>query len=83
MPTGVIGEAIMYLSRGQDLNAFATFNERLVLIYSQTARGKDGAAGRVLYAGVHGGEKTIECFVFAAKRTASSPASPATTRCTR
>ncbi len=26
----------MYLSRGQDLNAFATYSERLVLIYSQT-----------------------------------------------
>lgn len=64
VPTGVIGEAIMYLSRGQDLNAFATYNERLVLIYSQTARGKDGAAGRVLYAGVHGADKTLECFVF-------------------
>jgi murein DD-endopeptidase MepM/ murein hydrolase activator NlpD len=64
VPTGVIGEAIMYLSRGQDLNAFATFNERLVLIYSQTARGKDGATGRVLYVGVLGGEKTLECFVF-------------------
>ena len=64
VPTSVIGEAIMYLSRGQDLNAFATYNERLLLIYSQTARGKDGAAGRVLYAGVHGAEKTLECFVF-------------------
>ena len=64
VPTGVIGEAIMFLSRGQDLNAFATFNERLVLIYSQTARGSDGASGRVLYVGVHGAEKTLECFVF-------------------
>jgi murein DD-endopeptidase MepM/ murein hydrolase activator NlpD len=64
VPTGVIGEAIMYLSRGQDLNAFATYSERLVLVYSQTARGKDGVAGRVLYAGVHGPEKKLECFVF-------------------
>jgi murein DD-endopeptidase MepM/ murein hydrolase activator NlpD len=64
VPTGVIGEAIMYLSRGQDLNAFATENERFVLIYSATARGKDGISGRVLYAGVHGAEKLIECFVF-------------------
>ncbi len=64
VPTGVIGEAIMYLSRGQDLNAFATYDERLVLIYSQTARGKDGVTGRVLYVGVQGGEKTLECFVF-------------------
>lgn len=64
VPTGVIGEAIMYLSRGQDLNAFATYDERLVLIYSQAARGKDGVSGRVLYVGVQGGEKNLVCFVF-------------------
>jgi murein DD-endopeptidase MepM/ murein hydrolase activator NlpD len=64
VPTGVIGEAIMVLSRGQDLNAFATFDQRLVLIYSDTPRDKDGTAGRVLYVGVQGGEKPLECFVF-------------------
>lgn len=64
VPTSVIGEAIMYLSRGQDLNAFATFDQRLVLIYSDTPRDKDGTAGRVLYVGVQGGEKPLDCFVF-------------------
>lgn len=64
VPTGVIGEAIMYLSRGQDLDAFASEDQRLVLIYSQTPRGKDETSGRVLYVGVQGGEKTIDCFVF-------------------
>jgi murein DD-endopeptidase MepM/ murein hydrolase activator NlpD len=64
VPTSVIGEAIMYLSRGQDLNAFASFDQRLVLIYSDTPRDKDGTAGRVLYVGVQGGEKPLECFVF-------------------
>ncbi len=64
VPTGVIGEAIMVLSRGQDLNAFATVNDRLVLIYSDTPRGKDGVSGRVLYVGVKGAEKTLECFVY-------------------
>lgn len=64
VPTGVIGEAIMYLSRGEDLNAFATIDQRFVLVYSETARGKDGVSGRVLYAGVQGGDKPIECFVF-------------------
>lgn len=64
VPTGVIGEAIMYLSRGQDLNAFATFDQRLVLIYSDTPRDKDGTAGRVLYVGVEGGDKPLECFVY-------------------
>lgn len=64
VPTGVLGEAIMYLSRGQDLNAFATEDQRLVLLYSETARGKDGLSGRVLYVGVHGADKKLECFVF-------------------
>ncbi|MER9335576.1 M23 family metallopeptidase [Mesorhizobium sp. M0293] len=64
VPTGVIGEAIMYLSRGQDLDAFASENQRLVLIYSQTPRGKDEGAGRVLYVGVQGSEKSLDCFVF-------------------
>lgn len=64
VPTGVLGEAIMYLSRGQDLNAFASEDQRLVLLYSETARGNDGVAGRVLYVGVHGTDKKLECFVF-------------------
>jgi murein DD-endopeptidase MepM/ murein hydrolase activator NlpD len=64
VPTGVIGEAIMYLSRGQDLDAFASEDQRLVLIYSQTPQGKDEAAGRVLYVGVQGTEKSLDCFVF-------------------
>lgn len=64
VPTSVIGEAIMYLSRGQDLNAFATYDERLLLIYSDTPRDEENGSGRVLYVGVHGGEKSLECFVF-------------------
>ncbi|KQV01498.1 peptidase M23 [Mesorhizobium sp. Root102] len=64
VPTGVIGEAIMYLSRGQDLDAFASEDQRLVLIYSQTPRGKGETDGRVLYVGVQGSEKSLECFVF-------------------
>lgn len=64
VPTGVIGEAIMYLSRGQDLDAFASEDQRLLLIYSQRPRGKEETAGRVLYVGVQGAEKSLDCFVF-------------------
>jgi murein DD-endopeptidase MepM/ murein hydrolase activator NlpD len=64
VPTGVIGEAIMFLSRGQDLNAFVAQGDRLVLVYSETGRGQDGAAGRVLYAAVHTQQKSLECFVY-------------------
>lgn len=64
VPSGIIGEAIMYLSRGQDLDAFASEDQRLVLIYSQTPRGKNEADGRVLYVGVQGAQKSLDCFVF-------------------
>ncbi|MBZ9857254.1 M23 family metallopeptidase [Mesorhizobium sp. CA13] len=64
VPTSVIGEAIMYLSRGQDLDAFASEDQRLVLIYSQTPRDKNEEAGRVLYVGVQGSENSLDCFVF-------------------
>lgn len=64
VPSGIIGEAIMYLSRGQDLDAFASEDQRLVLIYSQTPRGKNETDGRVLYVGVQGAQKSLECFVF-------------------
>ncbi|MBZ9794845.1 M23 family metallopeptidase [Mesorhizobium sp. ES1-4] len=64
VPTSVIGEAIMYLSRGQDLDAFASEDQRLMLIYSQTPRGQGEISGRVLYVGVQGTEKSLDCFVF-------------------
>ncbi|MGX8009543.1 M23 family metallopeptidase [Mesorhizobium sp. ORM8.1] len=64
VPTSVIGEAIMYLSRGQDLDAFASEDQRLVLIYSQTPRGQGEISGRVLYVGVQGKDNKLDCFVF-------------------
>jgi murein DD-endopeptidase MepM/ murein hydrolase activator NlpD len=64
VPTAVIGEAIMYLSRGQDLNTFATHSDRLVLIYGSATPGEGSAGGRVLYVGVLGGEKPLECYVY-------------------
>jgi len=64
VPTSVIGEAIMYLSRGQDLDAFASEDQRLVLIYSQTPRGQGEISGRVLYVGVQGKDNSLDCFVF-------------------
>ncbi|CDX51300.1 conserved exported hypothetical protein [Mesorhizobium plurifarium] len=64
VPTSVIGEAIMYLSRGQDLDAFASEDQRLVLIYSQTPRGQGEISGRVLYVGVQGADRSLDCFVF-------------------
>jgi len=64
VPSSVVGEAIMYLSRGQDLNAFADYDQHLVLIYSQTPRSKEDNSGRVLYVGIVGGGTRIDCFVY-------------------
>lgn len=64
VPAGVIGEAIMHLSRGHDLNAFATADDRLVLVYSRSARDEAGSAGRVLLVAVHGVEKNFDCYVY-------------------
>jgi len=64
VPTAVIGETIMYLSRGQDLNAFASHGDKLLLAYSATPRANEGSGGRVLYAAIKGDQKTIECFVY-------------------
>lgn len=64
VPSGVIGEAIMYLSRNHDLNAFANYQQRLDLVYSDAARGKDGTAGRILYVAVRGADSDMECFVY-------------------
>ncbi len=64
VPTSVIGEAIMHLSRGHDLNAFATPEDRLLLLYGEEPRGEEGAGGRVLYVAVRGPERSMECFVF-------------------
>ena len=64
VPASVIGEAIMYLSRGQDLNAFATADEQLTLVYSEKGRSDDGVKGRVLYVGIRGDQTSMECFVY-------------------
>ncbi len=64
VPASVVGEAIVHLSRTNDLNLFAAKNDRLVLIYSQEARGTGESAGRVLYVAVQGPDRNLECYVF-------------------
>jgi murein DD-endopeptidase MepM/ murein hydrolase activator NlpD len=64
VPPSVVGEAIVHLSRANDLNLFAAKTDRLTLIYSQEARGTGGSAGRVLYVAVQGPDRNLECYVF-------------------
>lgn len=64
VPASVVGEAIVHLSRTNDLNLFAAKEDRLVLVYSQEARGSGETAGRVLYVAVQGPDRHLECYVF-------------------
>ena len=67
VPSGIVGEAMMLLSRGQDLSGFASPKDRFVLIYSEAARDSTGGtSGRVLYAAIRRESETIECFVYRA-----------------
>lgn len=65
VPTGVLGEAIMLLSRTVDLNAFASADDRLLLAYARDGAGEAGV-GRVLYVGVRGPDRNIDCYVYKA-----------------
>lgn len=64
VPPRVISEAIMYLSRGNDLSLFATESDRLVLVYSQEPRSKDKMNARVLYVAVRGADRNLDCYVY-------------------
>jgi len=64
VPPSVVGEAIVHLSRANDLNLFAAKTDRLTLIYSQEPRGSGASAGRVFYVAVHGPDRNLECYVF-------------------
>ncbi|MBA3448717.1 MAG: peptidoglycan DD-metalloendopeptidase family protein [Pseudaminobacter sp.] len=66
VPGGVTGEAIMLMSRTFDLQALAAKDDRLVIVFSASARDEGRNAGRVLYAAIRGGDRTFECFVYQA-----------------
>jgi Membrane proteins related to metalloendopeptidases len=64
VPSSVVGEAIMYLSRKYDLSEFAGPQDEVTLLYGEDAREGGESAGRVLYASIRQGDKTMRCFVF-------------------
>ncbi len=68
VPTGIVGETIVLLSRAHDLNAFADDDDELVLIYSDRPRDSERNAGRILYAAIRTGETEHLCYVFREKK---------------
>ncbi len=70
VPTNVLGEAIVHLSRSFDLNALAQAGEEVTLVYTDglpaVPAEADGtaSAARVLYAAIRTERETLACFVF-------------------
>ncbi|MEM1046347.1 MAG: M23 family metallopeptidase [Pseudomonadota bacterium] len=64
VPTGIVGETIVLLSRAHDLNAFADDDDELVLVYSDRPRDGERNTGRILYAAIRTGETEHLCYVF-------------------
>jgi len=64
VPSSVVGEVIMYLSRKHDLSDFASPADKLTLVYSETPREGGESAGKVLYVALENAEKPITCFIF-------------------
>ena len=69
--TGIIGETIQLMSRTHDLNAFAEPDDRLIIIYSKQARDAAKNAGRVIYVGVQGPNKNLECYSYRLKNSST------------
>ena len=64
VPSSIVGEVIMYLSRKHDLSDFASPEDKLTLVFTDTARDGGESAGKVLYVSLEKAEKPITCFIF-------------------
>lgn len=64
VPSAIVGEAIVLMSRSHDLNAFANEKDRLVLLYTNASGEKNPLAGRILYVGIEGEQRSIKCYVY-------------------
>lgn len=68
LPSSLIGETIQLLSRSHDLDVFVEPDDKLMIIFSRKPRDPSRNAGRILYIGLQGQNKNIECFSFRGKR---------------
>ena len=72
-PADLVGEAIVLMAQGLDLEAFANPGDRMVFVYASAPGSAGDGAGRILYAAIApaaGGER-LECFV--ARAAPSAP----------
>ncbi|TYC65937.1 peptidoglycan DD-metalloendopeptidase family protein [Stappia sp. BW2] len=67
VPASIVGEAIAYLAPMTDLKRAIKPDERVTLVFTDTARDEKRGGGRVLFAGVRRGDDwSVRCYVLKA-----------------
>lgn len=64
LPATVIGEAIMLLSRAQDLEQKTQIGDTMTIIYSPAARDSKTGLGRIVYISIGRTTGNLECYAF-------------------
>ena len=63
MPSSLVGEMMVMLSRHEDLERFASIDDTFTAIFSTEPGLTGNGAGQLLYAGVTGSSGEIDCYV--------------------
>jgi hypothetical protein len=66
VPTQLVGEAIVLLSKAYDMEAIAAEGDRMTLLYAPDPAGSGGGPGQILFAGISGPSGDKLCYVTAA-----------------
>jgi murein DD-endopeptidase MepM/ murein hydrolase activator NlpD len=67
LPASVTGEAIMLLSRAQDLEQKTQDGDTITIVYSPTARDSKTGLGRIVYINIGRTTGNLECYAFSAE----------------
>ena len=65
MPTKLVGELIVAMSQGHDLDRFTVEGDEIVILQATAPGAAGGGLGRVLYAGIHSSTEKMSCYVLA------------------
>jgi Peptidase family M23 len=65
VPTQLVGEAIVLMSKAHDMEAIAAEGDRMTLLYAPDPAGSGGGPGQILFAGITGPSGDKLCYVTA------------------
>ena len=63
VPTNLVGEAIVLLSKTFDMESIAADGDRMTLLYAPEPAGSGGGPGQILFAGIDGPSGQKACYV--------------------